>query len=553
MGACVAIHFVRRRSVGVDAGIEEQSRAVRYWLWLAASVKFLVPFALLVSIGGQIGWRTAPAIRQSQFSFVMDKISQPFEATGPAASFAVSPAWSNSLPAILFVVWLCGFAIGVICWVRWWRQFRAAQRTATPLYLNLPIPVMSSPTRLEPGVFGIHKPVLLLPEGITSRLTEPQLELILAHELCHVRRRDNLTAAVHMVVETIFWFHPLVWWMGTRLVEERERACDEEVLRMASDPDVYAQGILNVCKFYLSSPMACASGVTGADLTRRIEAIVANRRGRNLNATRKILLMTAALAAVVGPAAIGMLSAFPRRGQDRTKTAPPAFEAASVKANPKHVGRTRSIEPGRITYLDTTLGEFIAMAYGVKHYQLSGPDWIVNVGSLDRYDVVATANSSVSAEEVKRMLGPLLVERFHLTFHRETRELPVYAMVVAKGGPKLKQPGDGGAMSMSPNGEGGFSFNNWSMDSLANWLTLVLAGGRPVLDRTGVEGRYTFNANLFNFPKDITPGDMKMGMRDNSDAIFSTLQDQLGLKLESQKAELEILVIDHANKLPAEN
>lgn len=362
--------------------------AARYWVWLAASVKFLVPFSLLVSAGGQVGWRSAPNVAPSQFSLMVDEISRPFAPPVGASVSPSSPA-TSLITGILFGLWFCGFVIGVICWMRWWMQIRAAQRAATPLDMDLPIQASSSPTRLEPGVFGILKPVLLLPEGITSRLTPPQLELIVAHELCHVRRRDNLTAAIHMAVETIFWFHPLVWWIRTRLIEERERACDEHVLKMASDPNVYAEGILNVCTFYLSSPLACAAGVTGSDLKKRIESIVANRAARKLSAGRKLLLIAAGLTAVAVPVAIGMFGALPSRGQSQSAPAIPAFEAASVKANPKHEGRTRSIEPGRITYLDTTLGEFIAMAYDVKRYQISGPDWIVGMAGDDRYDVIA--------------------------------------------------------------------------------------------------------------------------------------------------------------------
>jgi bla regulator protein BlaR1 len=102
---------------------------------------------------------------------------------------------------------------------------------ASPSTLAAGVPVLWTASLLEPGVFAIVRPVLLLPEGITDRLTEPQLSAIVAHEMCHVRRRDNLTYALHMVVETLFWFHPLVWWMGERLVDERERACDEAVVR----------------------------------------------------------------------------------------------------------------------------------------------------------------------------------------------------------------------------------------------------------------------------------------------------------------------------------
>ena len=106
-------------------------------------------------------------------------------------------------------------------------------RASVPLDIPATVGVRASPGLLEPGVVGWVKPVLLVPEGIAERLTPRQLEAVLAHELCHVRRRDNLTSAIHMIVEAMFWFHPLVWWIGARLVEERERACDEGVLASA--------------------------------------------------------------------------------------------------------------------------------------------------------------------------------------------------------------------------------------------------------------------------------------------------------------------------------
>ena len=103
------------------------------------------------------------------------------------------------------------------------------------MHLEIPIRAVSCPTLLEPGVFGVLRPVMLLPEGILSRLTAAQPKGVIAQELCHVYHRDNLMAAIHMLVETVFWFHPLVWWIGKRMVEERERACDEEVLRLGSE------------------------------------------------------------------------------------------------------------------------------------------------------------------------------------------------------------------------------------------------------------------------------------------------------------------------------
>ena len=111
------------------------------------------------------------------------------------------------------------------------------------------VPLLPSRSSMEPGVFGIIRPVLLWPEGIARHMDDAHLESVLAHEVCHVQRRDNLTSAIHMLVEAIFWFHPLVWWMGARLEEERERACDEEVLQLGNPPQVYAESILKTCEF----------------------------------------------------------------------------------------------------------------------------------------------------------------------------------------------------------------------------------------------------------------------------------------------------------------
>lgn len=134
------------------------------------------------------------------------------------------------------------------------------------MILNHLFEIASACASLEPGIFGMVRPVLIWPERVSERFDNAQLEAVIAHELGHVRRRDNLAAAVHMLVEGIFWFHPLVWWLGARLAEERERACDEDVVAFGSEPRVYAESILKTCEFCLESPLACISGVTGADL-----------------------------------------------------------------------------------------------------------------------------------------------------------------------------------------------------------------------------------------------------------------------------------------------
>ena len=195
---------------------------------------------------------------------------------------------------------------------------QVALRAASPVPLGIGIPALSSASILEPGVFGVFRPVLLLPDGIGDRLAPAELQAILAHELCHVRRRDNLATLMHMIVEAVFWFHPLVWWLGARLIDERERACDEEVLRMGSEAEAYAEGILKVCELYLQSPLKCVAGVTGANLKKRIEAIMANRPMRNLSLPKKVGLVLAAVLAIAIPVILGITNAPELRAQTQS-------------------------------------------------------------------------------------------------------------------------------------------------------------------------------------------------------------------------------------------
>jgi bla regulator protein blaR1 len=155
------------------------------------------------------------------------------------------------IAVMLLTFWAIGALFLVLKWANGWLRIRSAVRSARPLALQAEIPAISSNSLIEPGVFGILRPVLIMPNGILDRLSEAQLRAVVAHEMSHVRRRDNLTFALHMVVETLFWFHPLVRWIRASLIKERERACDEAVLLAGSAADVYAEGILSVCKFYV--------------------------------------------------------------------------------------------------------------------------------------------------------------------------------------------------------------------------------------------------------------------------------------------------------------
>ena len=551
--------FAAIAAVFVFALRKNQARA-RHWIWLIASVKFLVPFSLLTGIGGHLPLRTAPAT--PHLSSVVQQVSQPFQAPELRFTLPGPVPGATPIPAMLLTIWLSGCAALLFVWCARWKRVAAVLRSAVPLQcgreyealsrLQSGIRLASSDSSLEPGILGIFRPVLLLPARIADRLEDAQLEAILAHELCHIRRRDNLAAAVHMVVEALFWFHPLVWWLGARLIEERERACDEEVLRLGSAPEVYAEGILAACKHYLESPLPCMSGVTGSNLARRIERIMSGSFASKLSFGRKLLLGAGGFAAIAAPITIGLLHA----------QGPAAFEVASVKPN-KSGARGWSLAPpsgGRLNARNVTLRDLIVEAYRIQEFQLAGgPGWL---GS-ERYDVSAKADGNASKRQIHDMLQTLLVDRFQLKFHRETRELPIYALSVAKSGIRMRQADAGECPSPPvPNQPcGGFriwmrshiSGNRVSMEQIADALSQMM--GRTVVDKTGLHGN-------FDMKLEWTPDESQVRGLEKPDAplpnqegpsIFTALQEQLGLKMESQKGPVEVLVIDHAERIPAEN
>ena len=524
----------------------------RHWVWLAASWKFLVPFSVLISVGGHMHWRTAPQATQSNLSVVIDEVSQPFTAqVALSVPMTAAPA-ASTVAALLWTIWACGF-LGISCswWVRW-RRIRAAVRTGSPLDLELPIRAVSSPMLLEPGVFGMFRPVMLLPEGILDRLTPAQLEGVVAHELSHVYHRDNLIAAVHMFVETVFWFHPLVWWIGKRMVEEREIACDEEVLRLGNEPRVYAEGILTICRLSVESRLPCVSGVTGANLRKRIEEIMSNRTGIRLSLAKKAFLAVAGVSAVAVPTIVGILNPPFSRAQSQAESHAAAFEVSSIrpaaiwKAGGEGSKRSKiEYSPESLSMWNVDLTDCVQWAYGIKFYQISGPGF---PGS-ERYDVLAKTGDSVPVKQLRAMLQDLLEKRFQLRLHRETKMLPVYELVVAKGGPRLPVPKADTDLSPTHATEslprvqdGSFVFQDASMAEFAAKLSLLRGVDLPVIDRTGIKG--LFDITLKSAANAI--------LQPDGPTVSTLVQEQLGLKLVSAKTPIEVIVIDHVER-PSEN
>jgi beta-lactamase regulating signal transducer with metallopeptidase domain len=296
------------------------SAGVRYGLWFAASVKFLVPFAALAMLGSVLAPEVrAPVVTAPQAAFIV-RAAQPFSQaplsyaaarpTSPLPAYAppVHAAPHLDLGLILLAVWVLGCVAVLARWMVRSATVRRAVRSAIPLRWPAPMPVLASSSLWEPGLVGLWRPVLLVPESLPHRLAPPEIDAIVAHEACHLRRRDNLTAAIHMLVEALFWFHPLVWWIGARLIEERERACDEAVVTAGHNRAAYARSLVESCRLYLQSPLSCVAGASGSNLKTRVETIMTAPPSSPLSAAGKTFLVAAGVCAVATPVTAGLLT-----------------------------------------------------------------------------------------------------------------------------------------------------------------------------------------------------------------------------------------------------
>jgi len=310
----------------------------------------------------------------------------------------------------------------------------------------------------------------------------------------------------------------------------------------------------------------------------------------------------------------------------QTTGATPAFEVATIKPAAPPVtsmgpgggmrmafrggsqGGPGTPNPGQITYNGSTIKSLLVTAYGVKSYQISGPASI----DTERYDIVAKVPQGASKDDVKLMLQNLLADRFKLTLHREKKDLAMYALVVAKNGPKLKESppddpnakdavnpadpaatdaarqkamenairnmkddgplpppppgmgGRGGMRMMMTNGRAQMSASKQTMAQFAEWLVGQL--DRPVVDQTGLTKNYDITLEYLPeglagrgpmggmAPPPPPPGDGGAPAEpDTAPTLFAALQNQLGLKLEQKKGPVDLLVVDHLEKTPTEN
>jgi uncharacterized protein (TIGR03435 family) len=227
----------------------------------------------------------------------------------------------------------------------------------------------------------------------------------------------------------------------------------------------------------------------------------------------------------------------------RAQEARPAFDVATVKLDTSGGQRSNRSTADQITFTNQTLKQLVVLAYGVLPFQVEAPEWMAST----HFDITAKFPVGTKYDDRMLMLRTLLEERFHLAVHHEAKEVQGYALVIAKGGFKLKpsQPGEG---SVSENSQGSVSIlraTKTGMPILAYYLGDYL--GEAVVDETGLKGGYDFQLRCANDNAGAA------GEGDAAPSVFTALQETLGVNLERKKVPIDIVVVDKADRVPVEN
>jgi uncharacterized protein (TIGR03435 family) len=501
----------------------------------------------------------------------------------PQGSFTVFAMRSEGglMPAVVFV-WIAGAAL---FWLRlaggWLLAARARRRSIRPgsrewqealgrlsarLGVRRVVRLVVSPLGNTPAVSGWWKPVVFMPIGALAGMPAEQVEALLLHELAHVRRNDHLVNLLQNAAEALLFYHPAVWWVSGHIRLERELCCDDIAAKASGDVFVYASALAEFAEFRrVNARLAMAA--TGGRFRARIARLLGQAEPE---------FRIGPGAGLAAGAALLALAAFAVNAQS---PASPAFPVASVKrnieANPRRIG-VQLQTGGRLSTHNASLRLLLQNAYRIQAFQIAGgPDWV----NRDGYDIEAKPESAVDEAQARVMFQNLLLQRFRMTIHRETRELPEYALTLAKGGIKIEEPKDGSCAETAPAGPvppgqpgpcgrvrivmsaGGIELRGSKIPipELVGILATVM--GSPVVDRTGYRGNLEVNVPFT--PDDTTAGLPGSGGRSapdgpriatdpNQPTIFAALEERLGLKLESTKGPVEVIVIDHVER-PSEN
>jgi len=486
--ALAGLVWVTLRWVRVNAA----TRCVIWWAVLAMLV--VLPIAPRLAVRGHVS-RVAPTrgrVAPASYSLPQDVNEAPAIVTVPERPAA---RW----PFMILGLWAGVFFYRLVRIGQSFVYLRAVKRNAAVSDVELPevgrrARLLVSPDIASPMAVGFLRPAVILPADLSEQITREELDQIVLHEVAHLARRDD-------------------WWnLLGRLIGA-----------------------------------ALASGVfgRGSRIGDRIEMLL--QSGRYFSTRVSLRRVAAGVFALCCLAAGGSFAprwiAFAQAPSGKL-----AFEVASIRPHdgPLHCIRCFSSSGPRLTLEGYNLMQFVLEAYNLKPYQVS---WAAAAEQQDiYYDVIAKAegDSAPTKDEFRKMMQAMLAQRFNFKFHREMKSMPVWALVVGKYGPTFRESGPDDPV-VNNHGVNGRKQNvvlsQGSIESLTDSIRgTFFVSDRPVLDKTGLTGKYTLKLEAtpeFRINDNLQPGDI---------SVFDAVQAQLGLKLESQKADIEVLVVDHMEK-----
>ncbi|HET9191414.1 MAG TPA: M56 family metallopeptidase [Vicinamibacterales bacterium] len=567
-------------------GMRPAAASARHLVLTAAfGVLTVLPAAerVVPSIGIPIdGIQTAPLLPITRVDTAADVAG----AAPPARPGSRGPSAQGGSPwsrqRLLFAAWglgafVCLVPVLLTPWrlrhlrrsARRWSRAEELLRTIDPT--ARPVAVFLHDEETAPLACGIVRPVILLPAA-AARWSEDDIARALIHELEHVRRADWPVCIATRIISAVYWFHPLVWIAWRRLGLEAERAADDAVL-CESERTAYAQQLVTLAKErWRASAIPVLSMAGRSDLSARVAAVLdeTQTRGRLGRARAAVILAAAGLL---------VMAVAPLRAQ-ATPIAPvekgdaPAFDVVSIRENisGEFFGSFGYDPGGQLTVVNNAVRNLIRNAYSVQNHQIvGGPEWMNSA----RYDITAKSSGNPSQDRLRLMVRRLLVERFKLVAHRETRDIPIYALVVARPGrlgpelrpakvdcmaiaaaaekqgtkPEFPQPPDNRPACGTRSAPGLMMGTGVSMADLVR--NLAGPADRMVIDRTALAGVWDLDLKYVpDQPLPDIPG-LPAPPADGA-SLFTALQEQLGLRLESQMAPVDLLVIDSIER-PSEN
>jgi uncharacterized protein (TIGR03435 family) len=429
--------------------------------------------------------------------------------------------------------------------VAWSEGQQLVQTLASALGLRRPVDAVLHEAVMGPMTCGALRPSIILPAG-AQHWDDASLRRSVRHELEHVARWDFLTLCLSRIVCAVYWFHPLVWAAWRRLRLEAERACDDAVVG-EDDAREYASLLISMAQRGADAGRPLLAMAGRHDLAARVAALLDHDQARGrLGFYRAAGLNVAAVVGILAVTPVTVARAMP---QAQPPSVPPAG-AVSIKRNlpPQMTWRD-----GRLVATNVTVRELINHAFLVRDLE-NAPPWV----RMDRFDITVNAPMDFVPDQGSKNLQSFLAERFKLVAHRGSREFPIYALVMARRGgspgPGLTRPATDCRVDRTcgmSTTHGRITARGVTMEGLASHLLIGSRTNsqvidRELVDRTGLTG--TFDVTFEWTPDTPNPSPqyrLFTSMLDsNSPNFLAALEEQLGLRIESQLAPRPVLVID---------